>query len=91
MGKLEKMLGSVGNLWEERVREMTTVTRGSRHDTARSAEVQVMAGPNWGTAEERDSGVAVTLDREVGTRAYLDIKGACLCSRMQFQRPRELR
>ena len=30
MGKLEKMLGSVGNLWEERVQEMTTVTRGSR-------------------------------------------------------------
>ena len=58
MGKLEKMLGSVGNLREEIVREMTTLTRGSRRDTVQSAEVQVMAGPKWGTAEERDSGVA---------------------------------
>ena len=58
MSKLEKMLGSVGDLREEIEREMTTLTRGSRRDTARSAEVQVMAGPNWGTAEERDSGVA---------------------------------
>ena len=39
------------------MQEMTTLTPGSRRDTARSAKVQVMAGPNWGTAEERGSGV----------------------------------
>ena len=37
---------------------MTNLTRGSRCDTARSAEVQVLAGPNWDTAEARDSGSA---------------------------------
>ena len=37
---------------------MTTLTPGSRRDTVWSAVVQVMAGPNWGTAEARDSGMA---------------------------------
>ena len=58
MGMLEKMLASVGDLRGEIEREMTTLTRGSRCDTARSAGVQVLAGPNRGTAEERDSGAA---------------------------------
>ena len=37
---------------------MTTLTWGSKCDTARSDEVQVMAGPKWGTAEARELGVA---------------------------------
>ena len=63
MSKLEKMLGSVGDMREEIEWEMTTLTRGSRRDTAWSAEVQVMAGPNWGTAEEIDSGEARWIEK----------------------------
>ena len=73
--------------------EMTTLTRGSRCDTALSAEVQVLAGPNRGTAEERDSGAAWVVghtgsrSRSPGlfrhSRGMTSFEG-------QFQRPWEL-
>ena len=64
------MLGSVGDLREEIEPEMTTLTRGSRRDTALSAEVQAMAG----TAEERDSGVAQVAGYAEG-QASVDLVG----------------
>ena len=70
MSKLEKMLGSVGDLREKIEREMTTLTRGSRRDTAWFAEVQVMAG----MAEERDSGEARVAGYAEG-QASVDLVG----------------
>ena len=49
---------------------MTTLTRGSKRDTAWSAEVQVMAG----MAEERDSGVARVASYAEG-QASVDLVG----------------